>query len=197
MPYLAFSRGPFQNASPRRHPSKMAPTNHTGMAASTKTSTPPKKLHLSTPSWEPRQGLTPLQSSSYGGGGKGEMDPDPWLSVCPLQSHLNLTASHTRSYPFHQCTYSSHKLRHNRRTQAAHTGYSPEVLGSSDQGGLCFYTRCPQHKVSPSTPGHTVDQPNTQKQTERVKQTEETEEYVPSKKTKQNLRKLTKQNRYN
>lgn len=49
-------------------------------------------------------------------------------------------------------------------------------------------------KATLSTLGEVADFPNTQEQTQRTGQKVETEEYVPIKRTRQNLREKTKQN---
>ena len=68
-----------------------------------------------------------------------------------------------------------------------HTQHTPEAPGSGEQGTLHYRTLQKLFFIKPllSRTGDVSDFPNTQKQTERVRQNEETEEYVPNERTGQ------------
>jgi len=74
------------------------------------------------------------------------------------------------------------RLSHNSREQATHIGDRHEIPGSGEQGTLCY--RAPQDLffIRPllSRSVDKADFRNTKKQTQRVKQNEDTEEYVPN-----------------
>ena len=81
-----------------------------------------------------------------------------------------------------------------------HIGDTPEVPGSGEQGILQCRAQQDLFFISLllSRTGDTADFPNTKKQTQRVRQNEETEEYVPSERTGgQNHSKGATQNRDN
>ena len=74
---------------------------------------------------------------------------------------------------------------HNTRVHATHIGDTPEVPVSGEEGTLHF--RALQDlffiKLLLSRVGDITDFPNTWKWTQKVRQNEETEEYVPNERT--------------
>ena len=76
-------------------------------------------------------------------------------------------------------------LSHNSRVHTAHIGDSSGAPGSSEQGAVHYSTPYSLFFIRPwlSKSGDVADFPNTQKQRQKIRQNEETEEYVPNDRT--------------